>query len=166
MSEDQVTSVTSRRGIDGRSRVLAVEGLLTFRNGEPYLVGGKVPGAESYFFPKHLAGADPSAGSVDLEEVLLSRRGKVWSYTTSHYPPPPPFRVNTTPFEPITIAAVELEAEKMVVLGQCVTGVGPQDLEVGMEMELTVDVLYRDDDHEYLVWKWQPVTAETEAERA
>ena len=59
------------------------------------------------------------------------------------------------------MAAVELEAEKMVVLGQCVAGVGPDDLEVGMEMELTVDTLYSDDDCDYLVWKWRP--AETAA---
>ena len=26
-----------------------------------------------------------------------------------------------------------------------------------MEVELVLDVLYEDDDHEYLVWKWQPV---------
>ena len=32
-------------------------------------------------------------------------------------------------------------------------------LAVGTEVELVVDVLYEDDDHEYLVWKWRPVTA-------
>ena len=134
----------------------AVEGLFTLDGEKPQLIGGKVPGAESYFFPKHLGGADPAAGPVELEEVLLSRRGRLWSYTTSHYPPPPPFVVNTEPYEPITIAAVELEDEKMVVLGQCPAGIGPEDLEVGMEMELIVDTLYSDDDHDYLVWKWRP----------
>ena len=133
----------------------AVEGLFTIGD-EPRLIGGRVPGTESYFFPKHLGGADPRVGPVEVEEVLLSRRGRVWSYTTSHYPPPPPFVVDSEPYEPITVAAVELEAEKMVVLGQCVAGVGPDDLEVGMEMELTVDTLYRDDDCDYLVWKWRP----------
>ena len=91
--------------------------------------------------------------------MRLSRRGRVWSYTTSHYPPPPPFVAATEPYEPITIAAVELEAEKMVVLGQCVSGVAPDDLEVGMEMELALDTLYSDDDCDYLVWKWRPVSA-------
>ena len=154
-----------------KTRVPAVEGLFTLDDDEPRLIGGRVPGTESYFFPKHLGGADPRVavepkrccsaargrvGPVELEEVLLSRRGRVWSYTTSHYPPPPPFVVTSEPYEPITIAAVELEAEKMVVLGQCIAGVGPGDLEVGMEMELTVDTLYSDDDCDYLVWKWRP----------
>ena len=144
-----------------KARVPAVEGLFTVDDNEPRLIGGRVPGTESYFFPKHLGGADPRVGPVEFEEVLLSRRGRVWSYTTSHYPPPPPFVVASEPYEPITIAAVELEAEKMVVLGQCIAGIGPDDLEVGMEMELTTDTLYRDDDHEYLVWKWRPVAATT-----
>lgn len=145
-----------------KTRVPAVEGLFTIDGDESRLVGGRVPGTESYFFPKHLGGADPRVGPVELEEVLLSRRGRVWSYTTSHYPPPPPFVVTAEPYEPITIAAVELEHEKMVVLGQCTAGVGPEDLEVGMEMELTVDTLYRDDDCDYLVWKWRPVAAGSE----
>ncbi len=140
-----------------RIRVPAVEGLFTLDEHAPHLIGGKVPGTESYFFPMHTAGADPSVGSVPLEEVLLSRRGRIWSYTTSHYPPPPPFVAATEPYEPVTIAAVELEVEKMVVLGQCPAGVKPDDLKIGMEMELMVDTLYRDDDHEYLVWKWRPV---------
>ena len=142
-----------------KTRVPAVEGLFTLDDGEPRLIGGRVPGTESYFFPKHLGGADPRVGPVELEEVLLSRRGRVWSYTTSHYPPPPPFVVASEPYEPITIAAVELEDEKMVVLGQCIAGVGPDDLKVGMEMEVTVDTLYSDGDCDYLVWKWRPAAA-------
>ena len=142
-----------------KTRAPAVEGLFTLDETEPRLIGGRVPGTGSYFFPRHTAGADPSVGPVALEEVLLSRRGRVWSYTTSHYQPPPPFVPAAEPFEPITIAAVELEAEKMVVLGQCPAGVTPDDLEVGMEMELMLDVLYSDDDCDYLVYKWRPVEA-------
>lgn len=144
-----------------KKRVPAVEGLFKIVNGEARLVGGRVPGTESYFFPKHLGGADPRVGPVELEEVLLSPRGKVWSYTTSHYRPPAPFVAASEPFEPITIAAVELEREKMVVLGQCAAGVTPEDLRVGMRMELIVDVLYSDEDHDYTVWKWQPADGDT-----
>ena len=96
---------------------------------------------------------------AELEEVLLSRTGKVWSYTSSDYKPPLPFVANTDPYVPITIAAVELEKEQMVVLGQCVAGVTPDDLTVGTEVELVVDTLYEDDENEYMVWKWKPVSA-------
>ena len=45
----------------------------------------------------------------------------------------------------------------MVVMGQVVAGVGVDDLSIGAEVELVTDVLYEDEDHEYLVWKWRPV---------
>ncbi|MFT7610890.1 MAG: putative OB-fold protein [Candidatus Aldehydirespiratoraceae bacterium] len=140
-----------------KTQVPAVEGMFTMED-EPRLIGGKVPGRETYFFPKHVAGGDPGVpGGYELEEVLLSRTGKVWSYTSSDYQPPSPFRPSTDPYVPITVAAVELEKEQMVVLGQCVAGVTPADLTVGTEMELVVDTLYEDDENEYMVWKWKPV---------
>lgn len=141
-----------------KQRVPVVEGMFTMDD-EPRLIGGKVPGRETYFFPKHVAGGDPAAVGAELEEVLLSRTGTVWSYTSSDYQPPAPFVPNTDPYEPITIAAVQLEKEQMVVLGQCVQGITPDDLTVGTEVELVVDTLYEDDDHEYMVWKWKPVEA-------
>jgi uncharacterized OB-fold protein len=59
------------------------------------------------------------------------------------------------------LAAVELETEQLVVLGQVVAGVGIEDLVVGMEMELVLGTLYEDDDTEYTMWKWRPVAAST-----
>jgi uncharacterized OB-fold protein len=142
----------------------AVEGMFTM-DAEPHLIGGKVPGRDTYFFPKHVAGGDPAvAGAYDLEEVLLSRTGKVWSYTSSDYPPPPPFVTTTDPYVPITVAAVELEKEQMVILGQCVAGVTPEDLTIGTEVELVIDTLYEDDENEYMVWKWKPVAADNAGE--
>ena len=41
--------------------------------------------------------------------------------------------------------------------GQVVDGVTVADLKVGMSVEMVIDTLYEDDDHEYLVWKWKPV---------
>ena len=142
-----------------KTRVPAVDGLFTEVDGVAHLIGAKTPDRESYFFPAHLpgmAGGDPAAVGAELEEVLLSNTGTVWSYTTSSYAPPPPFVANTDPYEPITIAAVKLEREQMVVLGQCTRGITPDDLKIGMEMELYIDVLNEDDEHEYTVWKWRP----------
>lgn len=142
--------------------VPAVEGLFVDSE-EPHLIGGKVPGRDAWFFPKHLGGADPAAGPVELEEVALSRTGRIWSFANSEYPPPPPFVVTTEPFQPITIAAVELDHEKMVILGQVADGWTVQDLAVGMPVELIVDTLYEDDEHIYTVWKWKPTTPAQEA---
>jgi uncharacterized OB-fold protein len=149
-----------------KTRVPAVDGMFTMDD-TPHLIGGKVPGRDTYFFPKHVAGGDPAvAGTYELEEVLLSRTGRVWSYTSSDYPPPLPFVQNTDPYVPITVAAVELEKEQMVILGQCVAGVTPDDLSIGTEMELVIDTLYEDDEHEYMVWKWKPTAAGAAGETA
>ncbi len=58
---------------------------------------------------------------------------------------------------PVVVAAVELELEQMVVLGQVAPGWAVDDLEVGMEVELVTGVLYEDDEREYLTWQWRPL---------
>ena len=88
----------------------------------------------------------------------LSRTGKVWSFTNASYQPPAPY-VSADPFVPFTIAAVELEKEKMIVLGQVVAGVNPSDLKAGMEMELVLDTLFVDGETEQVTWKWKPLNA-------
>ena len=57
--------------------------------------------------------------------------------------------------QPLGRAAVELDAEKMVVLGQMAPGVELADLRAGLPVELVLGTLYEDDEHEYLVWQWQ-----------
>ena len=79
----------------------------------------------------------------------------MWSSTINHYAPPPPY-VAAEPFQPFGVAAVELAEERMIVLGQ-VAG-DPSGVGVGDEVELVTDTLSEDDDHEYLVWKWKPVS--------
>jgi uncharacterized OB-fold protein len=144
-----------------KQRVPAVEGLFTMDADDPHLIGGRSSNG-SYFFPKDLGGTDPYSDGGALEEVQLSNRGTVWSYTNSAYPPPAPFVITTDPFVPVVVAAVELDAEKMVVLGQVVSGITVDDLHVGMPVEMVLDTLYEDDDREYVVWKWKPVSAATE----
>jgi uncharacterized OB-fold protein len=74
--------------------------------------------------------------------------------------------VAADPYVPFSIAAVELAAEQMVVMGQVVPGVGVDELSVGTEVELVLDTLYEDDEHEYIVWKWKPVNGGSEVSDA
>tara|TARA_Y100000590_G_scaffold18378_1_gene21900 strand:+ start:670 stop:1140 length:471 start_codon:yes stop_codon:yes gene_type:complete len=152
--------MTTMRQPSTRQRVPAVEGFFTMDD-EPSLIGGRLDSG-GYCFPRHLGGSDPRQPSGDVEEILLSRRGRIWSFTNSAYPPPPPFIV-AEPYVPVVVAAVELEAEKMVVLGQVVPGFTVDDIEVGMEVELILGLLYADEDTEYLTWQWRPVDAEPSA---
>ncbi|MDE0603553.1 MAG: OB-fold domain-containing protein [bacterium] len=139
-----------------RTSVAAVEGLFTLDPDEPRLIGGRARSRGSYFFPKSLAGSDPACLGDEIDEVLLSRVGKLWSFTTGEYAPPAPYVIPGDEFEPYVVAAVRLAEENLVVLGQVVPGVSVDELSVGMEMELVIDVLYSDDEHDYLVWKWAP----------
>ena len=139
-----------------RTAVAAVEGLFTLDPDEPRLIGGRARNRGSYFFPKSLAGSDPACLGDEIDEVLLSRTGRLWSFTTGEYAPPAPYVIPGDEFEPYVVAAVELAEESLVVLGQVVAGVSVDQLSMGMEMELTLDVLYSDEEHDYLVWKWAP----------
>jgi len=54
------------------------------------------------------------------------------------------------------IAAVHLEKEQMIVLGQVIRGVGVEQLRIGMRMELVLERLFGNEDSEKLIWKWKP----------
>jgi len=141
-----------------KPRVAALEGWYTLDGTKPQLIGSKCTACGTYYFPKQSRFCrNPACHGAEFEEVPLSRRGRVWSYTNACYQPPEPF-VAPDPFVPFTIAAVELERERMVVLGQVVAGVDVNDLKVGAEMELVLDTLYSDEEAERVVWKWKPVT--------
>lgn len=137
----------------------AVEGWFTLDRKRPHLLGTRCTSCANVFFPKETSYCrNPACTGTEFEEVELSRTGRLWSFTNNCYVPPEPYMASD-PFEPYAIAAVELAEERMVVMGQVVSGVGVEDLEAGMEMELVLDTLYEDDENEYLVWKWQPVQA-------
>jgi hypothetical protein len=141
----------------------AVSGWFTFEDAAPRLIGSRCRACGTYAFPKETFFCrNPACASTELEEVPLSPRGRLWSYTNNCYAPPPPF-VASEPFEPYAVAAVELEHERMVVLGQVEAGVAVAQLEVGMEMELTVGKLYENAEREVLIWKWRPVANEGRA---
>ncbi len=137
------------------ARQPAIEGWFT-QDGTPRLLGSRCTACGTVFFPKEtFACRNPECGSDTLDEIPLSRHGTLWSFTDNRYPPPPPF-VASDPFEPYAIAAVELAAEKMVVLGQVAKGVTTEQLAVGMEMELIIETLFEDESGIHEIWKWRP----------
>lgn len=139
-----------------KTRVAAVKGWFTLGD-EPALLASRGAETGSYFFPKNLAfSRNPAAPAEELTEVELSRRGRVWSWTTNHYQPPAPY-VAADPFVPYTVVAVELVEERMVVLGPLAPSADPSMLTVGAEVELTLGTLFEDDDTEYVIWQWKIV---------
>ncbi len=139
-----------------RRRVPAVDGWFT-TDDEPALLASRGSETGSIFFPRSLAfSRNPAAPAEELEEITLGRRGRVWSWTTNHYPPPAPY-VAPDPFVPYTVVAVELPDEQMVVLGQLAAGDDPAALSVGAEVELVLGTLYEDAEAEHLMWNWKLV---------
>ena len=140
-----------------KEQVPAVDGWFTMDSAQPELIGQKGRESGTYFFPPSAApAANPASPFEERDDVRLSRHGRAWSWTTGNYAPPEPY-VAPDPFVPYTVVAVELEEEKMVVLGQLADGHSVDELSLGQPMELVLGPLYEDDDHTYMVWKWKPV---------
>lgn len=145
--------------MSSKPQVPVLEGWFTLEE-KPHLIGTRCVKCGTFYFPRQaLFCKNPACDGEQFDEVKLSRTGKVWSFTNACYKPPEPY-LAADPFVPFTIAAVELEQEKMIVLGQVVEGVNVSDLKAGMEMELVLAPLSEDDDAVKLTWKWQPVVAE------
>jgi len=124
----------------------------------PSLLGKCCPECGTYQFPPTGAWCpNPRCDSDEMETVPLSRTGRVWSYTDAQYQPPPPYVAPTDPYQPFAIAAVELEKEQIVILGQVAFGFGVGDLQVGSPVELVVEPMERDGEDTKLVWRWRPV---------
>ena len=148
-----------------KTRVPAVDGWFTMDEARPQLMGARGTQSGSYYWPTAIAtSGNPTRPGEEREPALLSRRGRLWSWTTNHYAPPEPY-VSPDPFVPYTVCAVELDAEQMVVLGQLATGADAEQLEVGMPMELVLGPLYEDDEHEYVVWQWAPAASASGASK-
>jgi uncharacterized OB-fold protein len=147
-----------------KKRTPAVEGWFTLDENDPRLLGTRCTKCGNVFFPREETFCrNPACVGTEFEEVKLGRRGRLWSFTNNCYAPPPPYVAPKDPFEPYAIAAVELEDEKMVVLGQVVPELGTEDLEAGMEMELVLGTLFEDEENEYVVWKWRPTGERSQA---
>ena len=138
-----------------------IEGWFTTET-QPSLVGQQCVLCGTYVFPPVATTCpSPFCQSRDLRSVLFSRTGTIWSYTDARYQPPPPYVVEGTDYAPFAIAAVELETEQLVVLGQVALDYALADLKVGMPVELVLEELYKLDGVSQLIWRWRPALEST-----
>ena len=138
-----------------KKQIPAVEGLFRWEDEEPRLIGGKCPNCDSLFFPQHHQMHKPECGKGGSEEVLLSRKGTLKSYTVHHYAPPPPF-IKPDPFVPFAIGLVSLP-EGIDVVGM-LTGVDIGALKTHIDVELVTEKITEDQDgNEIVTWKFRPV---------
>ena len=141
--------------------VPAIEGWFTVE--PPALLGRRCTRCGTFAFPPTSEWCpSPRCESDEMETVPLSRTGTVWSYTDAQYQPPPPYVARNEPYQPFAIAAVELDAERLIVLGQVADGFGVGDLAVGTRVEVVIEPLETLDNRTTLVWRWRPIPQEVD----
>lgn len=131
-----------------------------FTSDPPTLVGQRCGLCATVAFPPtrhHCPNPGCDGTADDLTAAPLGATGTVWSYTDARYAPPPPYVSRTDPYEPFTLAAVELDGAGLVVLGQLADGLGLADVAIGQRVELAVEPLFEDDDTVHTMWRWRPV---------
>ncbi|WP_431041004.1 Zn-ribbon domain-containing OB-fold protein [Streptomyces sp. P1-3] len=142
-----------------RVRTPVVSGWFSGEGEDFRLLGTRCRACSAVFFPREDAFCrDPGCGGAELDEVPLSRCGRVWSYTDGRYRPPAPYVWDDDrEWRPHTLIAVELAAERMMVLGQGEPGLTVADLAVGMTVRAVPGVLNEDAGHVWTTWYWRPV---------
>jgi uncharacterized OB-fold protein len=114
------------------SRPIA-EGLFTWPE-DPQLIGSRCRRCGAVTFPRQES--CPRCTSTEVERHLLSRTGTLWTWTVQGFRPKSPPYEGPDEFEPYPVGYVELAGECKVesILG----GVAPEQLQIGMPMELTI----------------------------
>jgi uncharacterized OB-fold protein len=136
--------------------VPVAEGVFTWPSDEPQLIGSRCTSCRIITFPGQ--GSCPRCASTEMTEHLLSRRGRLWAWTTQAFPPPtPPYAGPTgADFVPYGVGYVELPDEVRVETRLTVSD--PSVLRIGMEMELVVQPFRTDNDgNEVVTFAFRPV---------
>jgi uncharacterized protein len=143
-------------------QVLVAEGVFTWPSTEPQLIGSYFPESGVTVFPR--AGACPKTASRVSEDVLLPRRGTLWSWTIQGFPPKnPPYIGTESPkdFTPYGVGYIQLDDQ--VIVESRLTVSDHAQMHIGMEMELVVIPFAVDaEGREVLTYAFAPVTGTTE----
>ena len=137
--------------------VPALPDLFTWADDGVRLMSAKCNSCGTVFFPKYHEQHRPGCSREGIESTLLSKRGKLTSFTVQHYMPPPPFKVDR-PIVPYAIGLVEFP-EKIQVVG-IVVECQLDQLTIGMAMETTTITLYQNDEgKDVATWAFRPATS-------
>ena len=136
------------------ARVPIAEGVFTWPSDEPRLIGGRCGACGIVTFPTQES--CPRCASTEMAQHLLSRRGRLWAWTTQEFPPPSPPYAGATgrEFVPYGVGYVELADEVRVETRLAET----EGLRTGIEMELVLVPFRTDEDGNAVVtFAFRPV---------
>jgi uncharacterized OB-fold protein len=116
---------------------------------EPHLIGSKCRSCGEYFFPKRVFCAKCFA--EDSEEVLLSRKGKLYTYTRVHVPM---FGKVVMDRAEYCVGQVDLPEGPRI---QTTLNCDPGELKIDMEMELILTKINEDKQgNDIVVYQFRP----------
>ena len=110
------------------------------------LLANKCKSCGQIFFPK--AQFCLSCFQEDVEEIILNRRGKLYSYVIAHMP--------STHFEP-PYAAGYVDLPEGVRIFAPLKMVEGRPFKVGMEMEVVIEKLWQEGDKEVIGYRFRAV---------
>jgi uncharacterized OB-fold protein len=114
------------------TRIPVAEGLFTWPEGQPRLIGSRHRETGAVSFP-----AEQSDG--DLDEVLLSCTGTLFTWTTQQFvPPSPPYAGDTDPDSFTSYAVGYVEFPEGVLVEGRLTESDPERLALGQQMEVVL----------------------------
>jgi uncharacterized OB-fold protein len=136
-----------------KARIPAFPNLFDSEEDGVRLRSAKCNSCGTYFFPASHAQHRPGCSRENVEDVLLSKRGKLATYTIQHYMCPPPFKTSGD-ITPYGLGLVEFP-EGISVAGIIVDS-DLEALRIGLDVETTDFVLYQDDEgNDVVTWAFR-----------
>ncbi len=136
--------------------VAVADGIFDIRDGKPVLLGTRCTNCDNHMFPRQTG--CPRCLFNEQEDVELATRGTLWTWTVQAFPPkaPPYLGPVGDDFKPYGVGYVELPGQ-LRVEGR-LTISDPEQLQIGMEMELVLDPLSIDEDgNQVVTYAFAPV---------
>jgi len=116
----------------------------------PVLLGSRCTACGEVFYPRRLVCAQ--CLHVGCEDVDLATRGRLWTWTYCHVPL---FGRKDTDVPGYGVGQIDLPEGPRV---QAILMGGPDDFEIGMELEIDLETLREDSDgDEVVIYRFRPV---------
>lgn len=136
--------------------VAVADGIFEIRDGKPVLLGTRCTNCGNHMFPRQTG--CPRCLFNEQEDVELATTGTLWTWTVQAFPPkaPPYLGPVGDDFTPYGVGYVELPGQ-LRVEGR-LTVADPEQLKIGMPMELVLDPLSLDEDgNQVVTYAFAPV---------
>lgn len=140
---------------DEKKRIPLKDGLWTTPpDGKPQLIGSKCPSCGEVYFPKKVKGLCVNCQATNLQDIKLSRKGKIFTFSVVMIQPGGGFYHGTVPY---AYGFVELPEGVRV---QTLFTDNLDKLKIGMDVELVIEKLHEDaEGNEVMTYKFKPVKA-------